>query len=70
MNINMKLKTEKFYRENQRVTKIVINDTKLCPVQLESGSLISRHRKNYRPKTIGQKLSATIVARLSDYRLM
>ena len=56
----MKLKTEKFYRENQRVTKIVINDTKLCPVQLESGSLISRHRKNYRPKTIGHDCCTTV----------
>jgi len=37
-----------FYREKQRVTKIVINDTKSCPVQLESGPLkVSCHRINY-----------------------
>jgi len=36
MNANMKLKTEKFYREKQGVAKIVINDTKSCPVLLES----------------------------------
>jgi len=54
MNVYMKLKTEKFYWEKQRVTKIVINDTKSCPVQLESGPLkVSCHRINYRPKAIG-----------------
>jgi len=39
MNANVKLKTEKFYRKKQRVTKIVISDIKSCPVQLESGPL-------------------------------
>jgi len=37
MNASMKLKTEKFYREKQRVTKIVVTDTKSYPVHLESG---------------------------------
>ena len=54
MNENMKLKTEKFYREKQTVTKIVINETKSCPVQLEIGPMkVSYHRINYRPNTIG-----------------
>jgi len=63
--VNMKLKTENF-TEKSRVTKIVINDTKSCSVQLESGPLkVSCHQI-----TIGQKQSGTILTRLSDYRPM
>ena len=75
MNANMKLKNEKFYSEKQRVTKIVINDTKACPVQFESCPLkLSCHRINYRPKTIGDdcctivRLSSGAIVRW-DYRL-
>jgi len=68
MNANMKLKTEKFYWES-RVTKIVISDTKSCPVQLESSPLkVSCHRINYRPKTIGDDC-CTIVWLSSDARV-
>jgi len=59
-------KTEKFYWEKQRIAKIVISDTKSCPVQLESGPLkVSCHRINYRPKTIWDDC-CTIVQLSSD----
>jgi len=50
----------------QRGTKIVISDTKSCPVQLESGPLkLSYHLIDYRPKTIGDDC-CTIVWLSSD----
>jgi len=67
-------KNWKFYREKQRVTKIVINDTKSCPFELESNPLkVSCHRINYRSKTIGDdcptivRLSSDVIVRW-DYR--
>jgi len=40
MNANIKVKLQSFI-EKSKVTKIIISDTESCPVQLESGSLIS-----------------------------
>jgi len=49
----MKLKTEKFYCEKQRVTKIIISDTKSGPVQLESVMLSDKlSAKNSRERLL------------------
>jgi len=66
MNANMKLKTENFCREKQRVTNTVISDRKSFPVQLESGPLkVLCHQINYMPKTIWDDC-CTIVRLSSD----
>jgi len=59
-------KKKSFIEKSKELQKIVIIDTKSCPVQLESSpSKVSCHRINYRPKTIGDDC-CTIVRLSSD----
>ena len=48
--------------------KIVISDTKLCPVQLESGTqkVSFSRRLNYQPKTIWMPDDCCTIVRLSS----